>query len=129
MTKKASRVTEEQKRVWGGLPPAVKVGPGVWSFQFVEGLKHGDDEAFGTTHSLKCEIFLEVNQCYGQARDTVLHELQHAIYSNTIISDDNNQLDEEATIRTTTPWLLMLLKDNPELVAWLTKDETEGEER
>jgi hypothetical protein len=115
--------------VWGGLPPVVSVGHQVWRFVFIEGLSEGKLSLFGRTINQQTEIELEPDQSFGQARDTVLHELQHAIYGNTILHSHSSVkvraavADEEGTIRTLTPWLLMLLRDNPGLVEWLMKEE------
>lgn len=48
--------------------------------------------------------------------DTVFHEVFHAAYAQTGLPD----IHEEEVVAALAPWLLMLLRDNPELVACLT---------
>lgn len=58
-------------------------------------------------------------------REVVLHELLHAIWSQTYLKrkfpDDGTDSKGEAIIGELAPRLLSLLRDNPKLVAWLTE--------
>jgi hypothetical protein len=52
-------------------------------------------------------------------KETVLHELMHAIWHFTHLDKKYTDEDEEAVAWTMAPRLLALLRDNPELVAYL----------
>jgi hypothetical protein len=61
-----------------------------------------------------------------QQQDTLLHEIQHAIMRALGLAniDLGKEYDlEESIISLTTPLLLMVLKENPHVVAWLVCDE------
>lgn len=115
------------REVWGGLPPRLKVGPHWWKVSFVEDLvdSTGSRMLFGEIDNIACVVNLSPSQSFDQARDTVLHELLHAAFTNTIcFARKKTRPDEEGVIRSVTPFLLDVLRDNPELVQWLQKEET-----
>ena len=64
------------------------------------------------------------NQSIACQRDTLLHEAMHAIFwcsgmkNNEGFSSDA----EERIIRVLAPWLLALLRDNPDLLAFLLEN-------
>lgn len=55
-------------------------------------------------------------------RDDVLHECLHAIFRQTPMykNDEEWAKQEEAIVMALAPRILALLRDNPELVTWLT---------
>lgn len=118
--KTKSRVTETQRKTWGGLPPTVKIGGQLWRFGFTADAGENAEWIFGETLTLSTTIMLEVAQSFSQARDTVLHEIQHAILSNVPPITEH---EDEVIIRILTPWLLMVVRDNPQLVDWLMLEE------
>ena len=76
-----------------------------------------------TNHRL-CEVFIRPGAAESQNRDSVLHETIHVINHQfgvnleSIRSTDVNL--DEFLVSAQTPWLLMILRDNPDLVAFLT---------
>ena len=52
-------------------------------------------------------------------RDTLLHEVLHAVFSATGVSRDLGSEKEEDAINRLTPTLLAVLRRNPELLAYL----------
>ena len=55
-------------------------------------------------------------------RDTVLHELLHAIWGQTSLQKRDTEDQQEEAIWQLTPRILALLKDNPRLVEYLLGD-------
>lgn len=73
----------------------------------------------------KKEIHIYKHESQQTIRDTLLHETLHALFESVVETlskmdcDDSDK--EEAAIRFLTPRLLMLLIENPNFIAWLTK--------
>lgn len=68
-------------------------------------------------------LFYNLKQCKEQQRLSVLHELLHAIinYSGLYTIMNLNQQQEETIVRVLEPALYGLLRDNPQLVKFLTE--------
>jgi hypothetical protein len=102
-----------------GLPRRLRLGP------FVYRVRHkANKKAFpgdGQQDWNNLEIRVDPAQQDGCARDTLLHEVMHACYAQT--SFRGGDVDEEGIINALTPWLLGVLRDNPELIEFLTKEE------
>lgn len=126
MSKRIKRL----QKIWVGLPKRIKVGAAWWGVSFEEGLESDDHRGlYGQVRELQSEIALNPDQSYSQARDTVLHEVLHCVKTNTLIGHSEaveswRDLDEAIALQYT-PFLLMVIQDNPGLVAWLQKDEFE----
>lgn len=52
-------------------------------------------------------------------RDTIVHEMVHLLLDSASLHDIIPHDNEEAFVRRLSPILLMILRDNPELVAYL----------
>ena len=99
------------------LPKRVKFGPTNWDLVVKQ-----DIEPLGRTQG---DLTLIQVRTIGQSpagfRDTVLHEMLHAVFASAAmtftfgISDE----DEERMVRSLTPWLLGFIRDNPKVVAFL----------
>ena len=61
-------------------------------------------------------ITVDPNQAPSQVRETLLHELLHACSQEAGM----DETQEEQTVNAQAPRLLAALRDNPDLVAWLT---------
>ena len=65
-------------------------------------------------------ILLSPNNAKEAIQETLIHECLHAIWDKTYLGikypDTDNDSEGELLIRTLAPYLLGLLKDNPELV-------------
>jgi hypothetical protein len=72
-----------------------------------------DSTALGTYIQDKTEIQLKSSMSKSAERNTLLHEVLHAILQEY-------ELDSEELVRAVTPALLGLLRDNPALVDYLT---------
>jgi hypothetical protein len=102
---------------------SVKVGPLDYTVIYAKRL-HTDHELFGVTMASQQKIYVDPDVPLQTGQDTLLHELLHAIFDVAGLNielDDGAKLTEEQIIRRVTPWLLMLLKDNPHVVEHLIK--------
>lgn len=100
------------------LPKSVKVGAHAYS---IVADIHDEEDKHGQTLHVPQVIRVRPAQGASALRDTVLHEVLHAIcgaagslYVMGVEGDD-----EERLIRFLTPWILGVLRDNPRLVAYL----------
>lgn len=69
---------------------------------------------------------MEINDgvAKSQQRDTLLHEILHAVITETHLTFDGNA--EEEIIRVVTPLLLGVLRENPGVVKWLSEGVRRG---
>lgn len=99
-------------------PKSVKVGTSKFPIHVVaEYPRDCDDNSYGLTNLPTETIYIKADQAEGQMKDTVAHEVLHAIANRGAfrISDEN----EERMIQQIVPWLLLVIQDNPKLVAYL----------
>lgn len=75
---------------------------------------------YGVTRRKKTRIDFDDTVSPSQQRDTLLHEVLHAILTDSPFRLSND--DEERAIRAVTPGLLAALRDNPDLVKFLLED-------
>ena len=76
-------------------------------------------DLLGETDNTNTEIMLKRDQSAACRRDTLLHEVMHAVVFLSGYGHDLKHADEERLVRTITPWILAVLRDNPELVDFL----------
>lgn len=105
-------------------PKGVKVGPIYYEIVLSDGMLLPYANHLGLTDNTKCKVNLSTEQAPCVLRDTLLHETLHAIWSTFGIG--GNEEEEEALIRRITPALLGVLRDNPELVEFLTGPDSRG---
>jgi hypothetical protein len=99
------------------LPLVVTVGPHPYAMRYVSGLMHEDGDALlGLCATDDLVIQLEEKQPTSLLRETVLHELVHAIASQFGLSDENT---EEEWANAVGVGMLQVLRQNPRLVSWL----------
>lgn len=104
-------------------PPAkVLVGPHAYGVRLDgDGLTAAGVEAglrlSGLTRHSSLEILVDPDLASTEERETVLHEVLHALFSLTRMSGE----DEEETISRLSPVLLDLLRRNPRLIAYLVE--------
>lgn len=80
-------------------------------------VKHLD--LLGETLNEEGDILIKRRQSPACKRATVLHEVLHAIAFTAGMGLEHDA--EEALVRSWEPWLLAVLRDNPELVSFLTE--------
>ncbi len=102
-------------------PKKIKVGPYTLDVEF---RKKGtpakkDTEKVGETYFAKLFMWIKKGP-HDLESETTLHETLHAIFAAAEIGLAYKQ--EEELVCKLSPWLLMTLRDNPELVEYLLKD-------
>lgn len=101
-------------------PKNARVLGKTWRVRADKTLLSHDDTA-GDCHGRSQLIRYGTGQALEQEQDSVLHELIHAVWHENGLSHDvNDDKLEEMIIRRTASGVLALLKENPELVRYLT---------
>lgn len=114
-------------------PTSVRIGSFDWTIDYLEHSDwhtEGRDE-IGTTEADQLKILVRLSdekRSYHIAcvKETLLHELLHAIYAFTGLTfyatAKNEKDQEEHTVRSLTPSFLAVMRENPDLVKWLIED-------
>lgn len=107
------------------LPTSVRVGALTYTLSddratLLERCAADASALFGQTDHNACTIIIDGRLAECQKRDTVLHEVTHVIVATVGLADEWGVDREEAVVRRMTPMLLSVLRDNPDLVAYLT---------
>lgn len=119
-----------------GLPRVIKIGPLRYTVKvatnlrikakdaaYTEGFHHEDDViALRGVHS-DDDLHIEIDRDLPPTlfRQTVIHELLHALVAQSTVTDMfENSETEEKFVRRVAPWLLGLIDENPRLVEFIT---------
>lgn len=100
------------------LPPKVRIGPYDYKLIVVDKIKD-DEECWGLCEQGKLSITVsraQPNSLF--AVDTVVHEILHAIYVNAGLQPVST---EESVCSAIATGLTQVFRDNPKLLAWVTK--------
>jgi len=101
-------------------PSKVKIGASVWRVWITEKLLEADGGyMYGRSSPSAVSIELHATQDRQQMRDTLLHEVMHGIVSNIPLFE--NPGEEERVLRSLTPWLLAVLRENKALTDYLVE--------
>lgn len=83
-------------------------------------------EACGYTRALTTQIFVKGWELsITQQKETLVHELFHAVFNLTNFEFQEHKKikdTEEHIVLMVSPWWAMIIKENPDLLAWLTSD-------
>lgn len=101
-------------------PKKISIGPYLYSLQAMPGMADTDGTV-GVTYVSKTLIRYDSEQSPAMQRATVLHEVLHAV-AHTVGIDDEVELTQEAVIGRIDGILLGVLRDNPDLVAYLSEN-------
>ena len=110
----------------GTRPDRVHVGPHQYDLVYDKeainrySVERGDP-CVGQCDSSDLLIIIDPEQAESQIRDTLLHEVLHACCDLIGLSCDVDHDIEEKIILRLAPILLLVLRDNPELVTYLTR--------
>ncbi len=104
-----------------GIPGRVKIGPHVFEVRSdpatVAALRDDGRRAEARPNNLVISVDPELGKCH----ESLLHEILHAAWDQCPMRCSDNLSDHEEVIVTAlAPILLEVLRDNPELVWWLT---------
>lgn len=97
------------------MPLRLRIGAQWWRVRRRELDPDGRD--YGWTEPRRLLITLAPRQAAGQLRDTLLHEVLHACWSQCALDVDADT--EERIVGALAPWLLLTLRENSELVEFL----------
>lgn len=96
------------------IPGHLRIGPFNYVVEAHEGYWNKDDtRVYGELDERTSTINLDIDASPDVIRDSILHEIFHAI----LIMYEK---DDEELVRLLSPMMLQVLRDNPELVAILT---------
>jgi len=98
----------------------ITLSPHVFTVYVRKGLA-AESEAVGLTLPETQNIYLDADLGPGVERETLLHECLHGLWYSTQLERKFKDDQEEDVIYTLAPRILALLRDNPELVKWLTE--------
>ncbi len=100
------------------LPKVIYVGTADYEVK-----QKGQLDLLGETRSEHAEILIRRKQAPSVKRETLMHELLHAIiYASGMVHHFKLDHDtEEELVSALSPWILQLLRDNPYLVEYLTE--------
>lgn len=110
-----------------GLPSHVTVGPHRITVRADAdtGRLLREEDSRGDSRPDQLLIRLDTDRPHTAVAETLLHEVLHIVWNQTSMRSSEACRDiEEAAVQALTPWLLGVLRDNPELVAYLTDDRT-----
>lgn len=109
------------------LPSSVRIGSQVWSVSEVKRKNQPDGEHYGFTNDKDASITIDSELPLGLKRVTLLHEILHAIrftFGGSFSPSKNTSFEEweHYWIGLYEEPLVMVLRDNPELVEFLLND-------
>jgi hypothetical protein len=116
-------------------PSKVRVGGNTWNISYLthaEWTSHprcSDDEAgnsLGSVHTILVRLSNDTTRYDDHSiRDTVLHEIMHAVWLETGLTFHHEYVKrknlEEYVVSSTATCLVAVLQDNPGLVKWISE--------
>ncbi len=107
------------------LPRRIHVGPHIYSVvcdaaAMAAECRDAGEDLVGRCSHRTLTIHIEPDQARSQMRDTLLHEVLHAVANMTALDGEWGDEREEEVILRLAPALLDVLRRNPRLVAFLT---------
>ena len=99
-------------------PRSLLISPFTWEVEARPGWGEGTGN-MGNTLKDSHQIVIDPGLTEQAERDTVLHEVFHAAWSQTPLQRKYTEDQEEEIIWALTPRLLGVLQDNPKFLRWL----------
>ena len=103
-------------------PESVRVGAHVYDIEWDHDLAQFN--AAGVTNNDTLKIGVDQKNALPVQQETMVHELLHAVWNQTSlrtrIPDADTDSPGEAAIQDLAPVLYALLRDNPEVVKWVS---------
>lgn len=99
-----------------GIPTAIRIGGLIWDIQYHIPERMGDN--LGLCRCTEGVIEIRQDQSAFELRDTVLHEVLHAMMHHQGRTG-SGPADEETHVRCTATGLMGVLQDNPLFAKWL----------
>ena len=105
-------------------PAAIKVGPFVYRVKDWDQRAANNSEAWGMCDKATHTILLDQSMGPQKMREVLLHEINHAIY-NAVGLNIHDEISEERIVLAMTYQQLAVMRDNPDLVAWLMEEDVQ----
>lgn len=103
--------------VFDGLPKTLRVGHLKYTIKIVPA--GSLDRCYGDTNTIEQVIRLERDMAADRAREVVLHEIMHAIWSDRNLGD---RVSHEAAVTGVAAGLVSVLGLNPRLRRWFARE-------
>jgi hypothetical protein len=102
-------------------PKRVKIGWHWWDIEFrqINEFTTDGDGLYGLCNKLKKKIYVDTESHEDIQRQTLLHEILHAIWA---VADIGDSEDEEETILKLSPLLMGVLIENPAVTKYIFGD-------
>lgn len=97
------------------LPVVIKIGAVDYTIELQDNL---EDDDYGYCDSHTQRIVLSKDQNKQSIGDTLLHEIMHAIWHESGLFSVKRP-DEEQIVRTTSTWMCLVFRDNPEILPFI----------
>lgn len=95
----------------------MQVGPYLFSIEYRDEVSDSEPDLFGLTIPRDQRIIVSTRQTDQSERDTVLHEVLHALfYASGLYREVDN---EERVVAAVSTWLLMVLRENQAFAKFL----------
>ena len=101
------------------LPKSVRVGPLVYTIKRWSPMASSNAEAYGICDRTTCVILVREDLSPQKAAETLWHEVLHAAYHGAGLTVGEHF--EERTVNALTFTTLQVIKDNPDLLVYLTE--------
>ena len=95
------------------LPGTIKILGKTWKVISAPSLRG----SYGKTRFRECDMEIAEDQCLQQKQDTLLHEVLHACFNDLGLEP------KEDTVCALGATLLAVLRENPQLIEYLTQEE------
>ena len=106
-----------QSRGSKARPSEVRVGPYLFTIEYRDEVSDSEPDLYGLTIPRDQRIIISSRQTDQCERDTLLHEVLHAVfYASGLFKEVDN---EERVVTGVSTWLLMILRENPVLARFL----------
>lgn len=101
------------------VPRRIKLGP--WDITIEQGVETDLNlrGLMGDWEECPARIRIMRNLAPSMERETVMHEVLHAVFAMNGLQQEWGEEKEEAVVRRLSPVLLAAMRDNPRLVAFL----------
>ncbi len=99
------------------IPTHIRVGP--YRYRVMVTTTALSDDHDGQTNFRDLTMTVRPAMAHDGTVDTLLHEILHALWHVGVANDHGKKVKEETVIERLTPHLLAVLRDNPDLVAYL----------
>ena len=110
--------SKQQKKHFVDYPKKIRIGPNDVEVEYVS----LNGELFGDYSFINNLIRVDKTLRGGPLVDTMIHEMLHAIWRLGQLKDVKET--EERAVSVTASYLAQIIRDNPELIAWLQKEIT-----